>query len=281
MRHPIIKQRLHRYASQTAEDEENALKEILQEIALYALSSTDFFTKALFQGGTALRILYQLPRFSEDLDFILKQPDPHFRWQPYLDEMSKAFTLFDIEPEIVDRNKASDTIQKLFLKDHSIGKLLTLHFPHHAHKKLLIKLEIDINPPSGSHEEITFLDFPMDYAISTQDLSSNFAGKCHALLCRPYIRGRDWFDFSWSIARKTPINLEFLKNAIQQYGPWAGQNIQVSHTWLTQALSQKVNEIDWKKAVLDASRFINMPYKDSLKFWNQAFFAKKIASLTA
>jgi hypothetical protein len=91
-------------------------------------------------------------------------------------------------------------------------------------KKLNIKLEIDTNPPKGSVVETRFLDFPLDSAIAVQDLQSNFAGKCHALLCREYIIGRDWFDFTWYVNRKIKPNLLFLTNAIAQQGPWAGKN---------------------------------------------------------
>src|SRR5476649_2913602 len=83
----IIDSRLKTYTYNTLEDEEHALKEILQEIALYGLANANFFDKAIFQGGSALRILYGLPRFSEDLDFILKAPDPHFQWEPYMNEI--------------------------------------------------------------------------------------------------------------------------------------------------------------------------------------------------
>jgi len=71
----IIKEKLGRYGATNALEEENALKEILQEIALYALWRADFFDCALFQGGTSLRILHGLPRFSEDLDFLLRVPN--------------------------------------------------------------------------------------------------------------------------------------------------------------------------------------------------------------
>src|SRR3546814_11673663 len=80
----IIQEKLRRYDPANALEEENAVKEILQEIALYALWRGDFFDVALFQGGTSLRILNSLPRFSEDLDFLLRQADPDFDWTPYL-----------------------------------------------------------------------------------------------------------------------------------------------------------------------------------------------------
>ena len=65
----IIDQMLKKYNTTTFEDKKNAIKEIIQEIVLSGLSRANFFSKAAFYGGTALRIFYNLDRFSEDLDF--------------------------------------------------------------------------------------------------------------------------------------------------------------------------------------------------------------------
>src|SRR3990167_477851 len=98
MINPIIDAQLKKYHPKNMLEEENALKEILQEVALFALSTTDFFSYALFQGGTALRILHELPRFSEDLDFILKKPNKNFQWEKYIAQMKKSFAIFGVEP---------------------------------------------------------------------------------------------------------------------------------------------------------------------------------------
>lgn len=276
----IIVNRLKLYQINSIEDEENAYKEILQEIALYTLSTTNFFTKAAFQGGTSLRILYQLPRFSEDLNFILLKPDNNFNWQPYVEAIISGFELFGIKPEVIDRGKADKTIQKLFLKDNSIGKVINLNYNHLANKKLTIKLEIDINPPAKSEVEMKFLDFPMDCGVLTQDLSSNFAGKCHALLCRTYIKGRDWFDFSWYVARSTPINFNFLSEAIDQNGPWAGQKLILDKKWLIDQLLNRINQIDWNQAKVEMQRFISKEQQKSLDLWSRAFFTSKVSKLS-
>lgn len=275
----MIEAKLNRYKIQTLEDEENALKEILQEIALYALSTTDFFSKAMFQGGTALRILYQLPRFSEDLDFILQSPDTSFHWEFYIHKISECFELFSIEPEIIDRSRVDQVIQKLFLKDNSIGKVLNLKFKHHPNKKLLIKLEIDVNPPLYSDSEIKYLDFPLDYSILAQDLPSNFAGKCHALLCRPYEKGRDWFDFAWYVANETPLNFKFLSSAIHQLGPWQNSHLTTNISWLVEQLTMKISVVDWNKARGEVMRFVNPEYQASLKLWSRDFFMNKVKKL--
>lgn len=276
----IINNQLRKYQANSLEDEENALKEIIQEIALYALSTTDFFSHALFQGGTSLRILYDLPRFSEDLDFILKSPDHNFQWEKYIEEIKKVFSLYGIEPEIQDRSKADTVIQKLFLKDNSIGKIINLNFNHHSHRKFLIKFEIDTNPPEGSNEERKFLDFPIDYAISTQDLSSNFSGKCHALLCRPYTKGRDWFDFSWYITQGVRPNLDLLENALRQAGPWQDKKINLTGQWLVNSLEEKISEINWQEVSMEVRRFINLEQAGALRLWSKDFFMAKTRKLS-
>lgn len=279
MINPIIDKQLKKYTLQKPADEENALKEILQEVALFALSTTDFFSKAVFQGGTALRILHQLPRFSEDLDFILKKPIKNFQWEKYIEQMKKAFSLYDIIPEIQDREKAKTAVKKMFLKDNSIGKILNLNFHHHAYKKLLIKFEIDTNPPRGSDEEQKYLEFPSDYAIAAQNLPSNFSGKCHALLCREYLKGRDWFDFLWYTAQKTTINFTFLQNAFDQNGPWEKQSVTFNKTWLIKELKNKIVTIDWKKAAYEVENFVNIEQIQSLKLWSDDFFLDRVQKL--
>ena len=83
----IIQSRLDSYNATNSMEETQATKEIIQEVALYALWRAGFFKVAAFQGGTSLRILHKLPRFSEDLDFMLKEPDPDFEWSVDLEQL--------------------------------------------------------------------------------------------------------------------------------------------------------------------------------------------------
>lgn len=99
----IIHERLATYNAANQLEEEHAIKEILQDIALYGLWRSDFFDLAAFQGGTSLRILHGMTRFSEDLDFILKKPDPHFDWHPFLGGMIACFEEFGLHSEVLDK----------------------------------------------------------------------------------------------------------------------------------------------------------------------------------
>ena len=276
----LIQRRLDSYKAAGPVEEEQAIKEILQEIALYALWRIGFFAVAAFQGGTSLRILHKLPRFSEDLDFILKEPNPEFEWGGYLEKLLGGLQEFGLKSEMLDKSHMDQRVKKAVLKDNSIANQLTLAFHRgHAGQKLNIKLEIDINPPQGSGYEYSYLDFPLDFEICHQDLSSNFALKIHALLCRPYLKGRDWYDFSWYVAQKNGPNLSHLQAALFQYGPWAGQSITVDHDWLREAMLEKVAAIDWRDAALDVDRFLKPAEKNSLPLWSERFFQEKVARL--
>lgn len=276
----LIQRRLDGYNATSPVEEEQALKEILQEIALYALWRADFFELAAFQGGTSLRILHKLPRFSEDLVFILKTPNPEFQWSHYLERLLDGLQEFGLKSEVLDKGHMDQRVKKAVLKDNAIANQLNLSFYRgHAGQKLNIKLEIDINPPSGSGYEYTYLDFPLDFEVCHQDLNSNFALKIHALLCRTYVKGRDWYDFSWYVSQRVQPNLPHLQAALYQYGAWEGQSMTVDNDWLRTTLLEKIATVDWQQAAADVERFLNMAERQSLRLWNERFFHAKVENL--
>ena len=277
----LIQRRLQSYRPENAVAEEQALKEIIQEVALYSLWRADLFELVAFQGGTSLRILHGLPRFSEDLDFILKVPDPDFDWQPYLGKLLSGLEEFGMAAEAIDKSRMDQRVKKAMLKDHSIGNQLDLTFYQGAdHRKLKIKLEIDVNPPADSEFEYHYLDFPLDFEICTQDMSSNFALKIHALLCRRYVKGRDWYDFAWYVSRGTEINLRHLQNALIQFGPWQGEALEIDLEWVKRTLEDKIATIDWNEARQDVERFLGDTERASLKLWSGRFFFDKTSKLS-
>ena len=276
----LIKKRLAEYNVSNPVEEENALKEIVQEIMLFALWRADFFEVAAFQGGTSLRILHNLPRFSEDIDFILLESNPAFSWQPYLEKLTETCNEFGIQPEALDKKNMDKNVKSALIKDSSIANQLNLSFVNNkSGQKLKIKLEIDCNPPAGSGFDYTYLDFPVDFEVGHQDMSSNFALKTHALLCRPYLKGRDWYDFNWYIAQGVTPNLLLLQNALIQYGPWKGEVLNVDREWLVAALSEKISSVNWNDAAADVERFLKPVEQKSLKLWSERFYMNKLDKL--
>jgi hypothetical protein len=276
----LIQEKLASYKAANQLAEEHALKEILQDIALYGLWRAGFFDLAAFQGGTSLRILYAMNRFSEDLDFILKIPDPDFTWSAYLNGMIGCFAEFGIQTEVLNKGRMGQRIKKALIKDNSICNQLNLSFfrgnPAQKHK---IKLEIDVAPPGGSNFEYRYLDFPLDFEVCHQDLSSNFSLKIHALLCRPYQKGRDWYDFNWYVTQDVKPNFPHLQAALYQWGPWENQELKIDMQWLQKRLMEKIDQINWQNAAADVERFLGPQEQYSLKLWSDKFFLHKLDQL--
>ncbi len=277
----LIQEKLEEYDCKTLEDEENALKEITQEVALYGLMKAGFFEKVAFQGGTSLRILFKMNRFSEDLDFALQTPNSDFDIDPYLNKMAEIMVVFGHEIEIQGADKIEKSIRSRFIKDGSIKKILNLKHHSDLRKKIQIKIELDINPPAGASYEVNYLDFPIDFMIKAMDLPSLFSGKCHALLCRNYTKGRDWYDYLWYLKKGVNVNLVMLQNALFQAGPWKNKKIKVNLNWLKKELEEKIIQIDWNEAQKDIRRFLKADQKEAIALWNSEFFLKKTKSLSS
>lgn len=276
----LLRKRLKRHPSTNALQEEQAVKEMLQELALYALWRGGFFEVAAFQGGTSLRLLHGLPRFSEDLDFILLEADPAFRWSHYFESLAGVLEQFGVRCELTERDRMDKAVREAMLKDNSLGRQLDLSFLDAASpRKLKVKLEIDTHPPKGTGTSWHYLDFPVDFEVCAQDLPSNYALKLHALLCRPYVKGRDWFDFAWYCKQGARPNLTHLAQALHQAGPWKGRNAKVDARWLEGALTAKVKTIDWPSAAQDVSPFLPGAEQASLSLWSERFFADKVRRL--
>lgn len=273
----LLQKRLDEYACEGEEEELNAIREILQEMILAGLARTDFFTKAAFHGGTQLRIFEGIRRYSEDLDFALVESNRAFALKPYLDKVAKELESVGVALEVKDKSKADSTIKKGFLKNDSLVRLLELRYAGRkgtlgTPAKTLIKLEIDTNPPAGASYRTQSLLFPYPASIRSFDRESSFSGKMHALLCRTYVKGRDWFDLVWYASVRAKINHALLTAAIDQQGQWAGTHQQTDDDWVREKLREVIVHMDWDAAREDVRRFVYASDRPSLDLWGRDFF---------
>jgi len=188
-------------------DKINLLREYIQAMVLRSLHESEAFVNLCFVGGTALRFIHNLPRFSEDLDFSV---EPNSRYKPEL-WMKKVksdlqFAGFDVSVSWHDRT----TVHKAWVKVAGILKDAGLAAV--PEQKLSIKLEIDSNPPKGYVSKTGIINRHTMFALRYYDLSSLMAGKIHALITRKYAKGRDWYDLIWYRGKRPPVepNLNFL-----------------------------------------------------------------------
>ncbi len=274
--HTLILRRLESFYTATDIDQLNAAKEIIQELALFGLSRHGLFKVAAFHGGTCLRIFYGLDRFSEDLDFALIRPDLNFKLDKLTQAVVGELAAWGVNAEVTDRSKADSAVKKAFIKTGSLGLVLKLNNPIDSKQKFLVKLELDVNPPLGAKVENRLCPFPVDFSVVCHDMPSLFAGKIHALLCRKYVKGRDWFDFARYLGWKTKINLTFLGNALAQFGPYAGlvgEKIELS--WVLAELEKRIEALDVKRAMADTLPFVSDP--NFLGLWSNEFFLERLA----
>ena len=275
----IIEQMLSKYEIKNTNDEINALKEIIQEIVLSGLSRGEFFDKAAFYGGTALRIFYKLDRFSEDLDFALLTPDKNFDLSKYFTYIEKELKAYGLNLKISSKKKSIDSnITSAFLKGDTLEHILKF-FPNeteHKYNSLLkdikIKFEVDINPPSGATYEEQYKLLPSPHQIKLYDKESLLAGKIHAILCRGWknrTKGRDLYDYVFFLTNDTKVNIKLIKNKLIG-SKYIESDSNFDINTLKELLINKFNKINYEEVKEDLIPFIKNV--DSLNIWNKDFF---------
>lgn len=277
--HEAVTRMLARYEPKSVDDSVRALREIIQEVALLGLWRAKFFEHAAFYGGTALRILYGLDRFSEDLDFSLLAPASDFNLARYtgsLEEELLAFG-FNVRVEMVDKAVES-AVQSAFLKGNTRNELLVIETGEEMARQipsgqvLKIKLEVDTDPPPGFASHTRYLLHPIPFAVRCYTLPDLFAGKMHALLFRRWknrVKGRDWYDFVWYAANHPRLNLAHLEHRMRQTGHWKGDR-SLSAPEFSELLNDAIDRLDVDQARRDVAPFV----KDRLvlDIWSHEFF---------
>lgn len=280
----MIKEWIDTYEPANEEEALSALREIMQEIALAGLSRTDFFKKAAFYGGTALRIFYGLNRYSEDLDFSLLAVDNKFSLEPYFQSIQNEFNSMGMQVSLRTKSKIHKTpIESAFLKSETLWKELVLEdvveqLGIRSNKNIRIKIEVDRNPPLNFKTEEKLLLRPFSFYVKCFDLPSLFAGKMHALLFRKWknrVKGRDWFDMEWYIRKGVSLNLEHFLERAQESGDW--ENPTISKEELLDLLREKIKTTSIDKVKADVRPFIrNM---EVLEIWSPQYFLDLVGLL--
>lgn len=277
--HDAIEQMLEKYDCRRAEDFSQALREILQEIALLGLWRSKFFERAAFYGGTALRILYGLDRFSEDLDFSLLAPDETFNLLIYSASLERELAAFGFEVQVEGKNKSVETaVQSAFLKANTANQLLVIKTGADIVRQIpsgqvtKIKIEIDTDPPGGFETQSKFLLQPIPFGVRTYTLPNLFAGKMHAVLCRRWkkrVKGRDWYDLVWYCARYPELHLSHLEQRMRQSGHWTASESLSGKTFRA-ILAEVIANVDIEQAKQEVLPFVRQP--ETLDVWSKEFF---------
>jgi len=265
---------------------DRALAETIQAIALLGLSRTDFFAHAAFYGGTALRLLFNLDRFSEDLDFSLVRPLKEFRLSFYLGSLRNEMEAFGFTVEIEDHQKKLPTqIESAFIKANTRIHVIQAGVPGviadriHRNAVCRVKLEVDIDPPPYADFEVAFIDDPVPFSIQAYSGPSLLAGKMDAVLSRGWqsrVKGRDWYDFAFLVRKKIPLSLAHLEARLRQKGLYA-ETSPLNEERCINLIDRRIESVDFDAAKADVIVFIHRP--QDLDVWSMDYFRHVLKNL--
>ncbi|MDZ7696065.1 MAG: nucleotidyl transferase AbiEii/AbiGii toxin family protein [Deltaproteobacteria bacterium] len=256
-----------------------ALAETIQAVALLGLARTDFFSHAAFYGGTALRLLYNLDRFSEDLDFSLLKPAKDFQLAAYLGALRGEMEAFGFSVDIEKHQKKFDTpIESAFIKANTRIHVIRAGIPRaiadriHRNALCKVKLEVDVDPPPDADFEVAYIDDPVPFSLQAYSGPSLFAGKMDAVLSRGWknrVKGRDWYDFAFLVRKKVPLSLLHLETRLRQKGFYSMEE-SLDEDLCIQMIEQRIESVDFEAAKTDVIAFIQRP--QDLDVWSKAYF---------
>lgn len=278
---PAVQLMLDRYHCKTLNEQIQAIREILQEVALVGLWRAKFFEHAAFYGGTALRIFYHLDRFSEDLDFTLLTPNVKWNWKPYGEALKHEMASYGFDVSFVEKEKiAHSAIKSAFLKTQTVQELLKIGVHSHLIKSInpetliRIRVEIDTKPSITYASEQKFLEQPVAISIRCVNEESLFAAKMNAALFRAWkgrVKGRDWYDMVWFIRKKIPLNLELFSKIM-------GQNETMDPSQFLAMAKDRIDRLDVASAIHDCVNFVSDP-EAIRRSWNKEFFLHWIENI--
>lgn len=224
----------------------NLAREYLQARILGAMQRAGAMIPLAFHGGTALRFLYAIPRYSEDLDFALERAREQYDFRSLLRTIRGEFEAegYAVTLKVSDEK----TVHSAFVR--FAGLPYELGLSPHRDEVLAVKIEVDTNPPAGAGLATTVVRRHTILQLQHHDRASLLAGKLHALLQRPYTKGRDLFDLLWYLSDPTwpDPNLVMLNHALRQTG-WSGPEF-ATDNWRS-ILRAQLYRLNWERAADD------------------------------
>lgn len=233
----------------TEQDMINTLREYLQTITLKHIYRSTHGAALSFMGGTALRMCYNIKRYSEDLDFALDDPKSSYDFAALTQEILRELQWRGFE---ISSNVHEDkTVQKARLSFSNLATNFGLK-SFDKQQKLHIKIEVDTKPvllQKNERESFFINRFQEIFPILKHTLPTLFAGKVLAILNRPYAKGRDYYDLIWYLSQKAALNLDYLNRGLKN-------NTFKDRVAVTNALRTKIRATDAQTLLKDVGRFL-------------------------
>lgn len=252
------------------------VREYLQARILGLMAEAGAMVSLAFQGGTALRFLYDMPRFSEDLDFALEAGADTLDLGAVLERTRSALAREGYDTQL--RKRLDRTVQSVMVRFPGLPCELGLS-PRET-QVLPIRVVVDSAPPAGAGLEVSLVRRYVPLRLQHHDRPSLLAGKIHAVLTREYAKGRDYYDLMWYMGDSDwpQPNMDLLGNALEQSG-WPARRIEDLD--LPQVLDERFAQADWPAIRRDVAPFLERPgeadflNRDDMTALMESFFERK------
>ena len=234
-----------------AVDGTNLLREYVQSRILGQLQEAGAYVPLAFMGGTALRFLYRIPRFSEDLDFALERDVSTFEFRGLVERLERGLAREGYALSVTLNDAAVVARARIGF----VGLMAEAGLSPHRDQVLSVRLEVDTDPPAGAGLSVTTINRFGLMRLQHHDMPSLFAGKIAAVLAREYTKGRDLYDLMWHLSREPHLepNPGLLRNALLQTAPDLAVSVQ--RDW-REALRDRLAFVDWDDARRDLAPFL-------------------------
>lgn len=263
----VIKQQVNRELP--LQENLNKVREFLQIIILKIMYDKNLLNHLAFVGGTALRIIFDLRRFSEDLDFSLIDRKG-YNFSNLNSALINEMALYGLKVE--SKASSDKSVHSIMLKFPELLKAAGLS--NLSSQKLSIKIEVDSNPPAGWNVENRLVNKTYIFNVTYFDLTSSFAAKLHACFYRKFLKGRDYYDFIWYMGKRVKPNYLLLNNAIKQT---QGKDPGINEHNFKSFLLENIVKVDFEQAKKDVERFLED--KSELKLFDLKAIQSSIDSL--
>lgn len=267
MSNSVFDRMMSQYTLNSANDRRNATYEVMQQIVLAGLYRGGFFEHAAFYGGTCLRMMHGVERYSEDMDFSLLKKDEGFSLERFFPAIIDECRLMGREVEITRKDRRTfGKVESAFLKDTT--DVYNISFQ--TEKSVKIKIEVDTMPPLQFDTEQKLLLQPFSFMVRCFTLPCLFAGKMHALLFRQWknrVKGRDWYDFEWYVRTAVPLKFEHLQCRVREFN---GMEIDIKQ--FQAMLIERLSQTDIQQVKADVAPFVQNPHE--LDIWSNVYFVQ-------
>ena len=262
----------------------NLLRETLQEVILCHMKEAGLFEDMAFHGGTSLRLLHRIDRFSEDLDMSLFEANPNYDIVAKMKTLEASLLSSGFRFEFQNKSKVGKAIQTYYINDTDILNQFTREIGNVVPgEKIKIKFELDVLPSDYQVFTDSEIKSVFSATVRAHDLTTCMGQKTHAVLCRSHfygmdiIKGRDLYDLEWYLEKGVTPNYRNLGECLFRGGPWEKQKLQINKSWVVTEIHKSLQTKDFS-VILDDLK----PLVDSAIFqavsgrWNKKYFSELV-----